>query len=69
MNRWAIVDNGEVVNSIVADASFIEVLRNDHDSLIETTDLAPWPSVGWTWNGETFAPPPEPELVEDESVI
>jgi len=54
----AIIEDGIVANVILADA---------WPGGIDVTDLVPRPGPGWTFDGETFAPPvvvePEPQPV------
>ena len=54
---FAIIESGVVANVILAD---------EWPNAIDVTDLAPRPGIGWTFDGEAFAPPaaqPEPEPV------
>ena len=55
---FAIIEGGIVANVILADA---------WPNGIDVTDLDPRPAPGWTYDGETFAPPvvvePEPQPV------
>ena len=51
----AITKNGKVENIIVADS---------WPDGIDVTDAKPRPGPGWTYDGTTFIPPPEPPRIE-----
>ena len=50
----ALIENGTVVNTIVADS---------WPEGVDITDITPRPGPGWTYDGETFAPPAPVEPV------
>lgn len=50
---FALIQGTTVVNSIVADDSFVEFIKNDYTDIIETTDVAPTPSAGATYDKKT----------------
>jgi hypothetical protein len=50
---FALIQGTSVVNSIVADDSFIEYIKNDYTDIIETTNMAVKPGVGAIYNFET----------------
>lgn len=61
----ALVNDGVVTSVIVATMDVIQVL----DSMgvwpagqveIDVTATDPTPGIGWTYDGSTFTPPPEP---------
>ena len=52
---FALIQGTSVVNSIVADDSFIEYIKNDYAQIIETTNMEVKPGVGATYNFETNA--------------
>lgn len=54
---YALIDSGVVTNTIVADAAFAAKIANEHQAVIEITDLIPSPSIEWKWDGENFIPP------------
>lgn len=54
---YALIKNGTVQKVIVADESFVAVIRSEWDHIVPTTQGA---GIGWTWDGG-FVPPPEPE--------
>ena len=56
---YALIKNGTVQNVIVADESFIDLIRSEWDHIAPVKDGA---GIGWGWNGDFVAPPePEPE--------
>lgn len=54
MRTLAIIEGGIVANVILADA---------WPGAIDVTDLAPRPGPGWTYDGQSFAPPAPSEPV------
>lgn len=54
--RWALVENGKVVNVVVADGDY---QAPTGVTAVDATDSRVGP--GWTYDGNAFAPPPEPE--------
>ena len=54
---WAVIDGGVIANTIVADDTFADVIRPDHDDVIEITDLDPCPGVGWAVVPGGYRPP------------
>ena len=63
MSNYAQVINGVVVNTIVADADFIETLPNKTEYKILTCG-----GIGWTFHGTNFiAPQPYPSWILDEN--
>lgn len=48
MPAFAIIEAGKVANCILAD---------EWPGAINITDLSPRPAPGWTYDGQTFAPP------------
>ena len=61
--NWAILENGIVVNIIVADESFIEIHFPNAVNITDTTA-----GIGWTYDGEVFTAPPAPIEETDESI-
>jgi hypothetical protein len=64
--RWALVREGTVENILVADADFLAAAypepTYDRVELSEGITC----DIGWTWNGEIFAPP---EVVDPSSSV
>lgn len=54
---WAVIDNEVIANTIVADDTFADLIRPEHDDVIEITDLDPRPGVGWTVHPDGYRPP------------
>ena len=55
----AIIENGTVVNAIVADS---------WPDGIDITDITPRPGIGWSYDGQAFIAPPAPPPPEPEPV-
>ena len=53
-NRYAIIENGFVVNTVISDAEF-----SVQNGWVECTDAG----IGWSYDGTTFSSPPEVENV------
>ncbi|PJK08000.1 hypothetical protein CO610_07500 [Lysobacteraceae bacterium NML95-0200] len=53
---YALIDDGLVTNVITAETAWPEG--------IDVTDFDPQPGIGWQYDGETFTPPPPPEVPE-----
>lgn len=65
---WAVIDDGVIANTIVADDTFAASIRPEHDDVVEITDLDPRPGVGWTVTAAGYrSPQPGPSWVWDES--
>lgn len=63
---WAVIDDGVISNTIVADDAFADQIRPDHDDVVEVTDLVPRPGVGWSVHSGGYRPPqPGPSWVWD----
>lgn len=54
---YALIKNGTVHNIIVAEPSFVDLIRSEWDHIAA---IAPEVGIGWGWNGD-FVAPPEPE--------
>ena len=55
----AIIENGTVVNAIVADS---------WPDGIDITDITPRPGIGWSYDGQAFTAPPAPPPPEPQPV-
>lgn len=65
---YAIINNGLVTNTIKADAAFADLIRADHDAVVEITGITPQPGIGWLYDGEVFTDPnatPDPAPVPE----
>ena len=62
--KYALITNNKVVNTIVADAEFIAIIRNEYDH-VEPLDTPHEQGLGvgvdWSWDGE-FHPPATSEI-------
>ncbi|KNC92539.1 tail fiber assembly protein [Trabulsiella odontotermitis] len=67
MGEYAVVKSGQVTNVIVWDGEdngFVDGLDGE---LIAITDGAV-AGVGWSYDGSTFTPPPEPEKTKEQLI-
>jgi hypothetical protein len=51
---FAIIENGLVINTILADQDFVDKVYPD---AVEITELDPRPSIGWTYDKKKFTEP------------
>lgn len=51
--RYALIKDGIVVNTIVAEQPFIDTIKDQYDAVIENDSAA----IGWTYDGSVLAPP------------
>jgi hypothetical protein len=58
----AVIENGYIVNVVVADQAFMDQW---YPGSVDITGMDPMPGIGWSYDGTTFAPPeaPQPEPV------
>jgi hypothetical protein len=54
---YLIIDNGVVVNIIVADSTFAAAITPQHQYVVATANTPGSPGIGWTYDGTNFAPP------------
>lgn len=54
---YALVKDGVVKNTIVADSGFIATISGNWDYCVDITSLNPQPWQGWTYDGSTFTAP------------
>lgn len=54
---FAILDDGVVTNTIVADDEFAALISGEHSAVIDITDYKPRPGIAWTFNGDEWRPP------------
>lgn len=59
--RWAVVKNGMVENKIIADDSFISIIRGDYDYCVDLTDFTVDPNKRSIYypGSNSFGPPVE----------
>ena len=51
---FAVIENGLVINTIVADQNFVDKVYPD---AVEITDIVPQPAIGWTYDKKKFKKP------------
>jgi hypothetical protein len=61
---YALIKNGVVENTIVADANFISLINSQWDNCIRIDELEIVPGIGWTHDGSVFT---NPEEVSEDS--
>ena len=54
---WALIKNGIVINTIVADAKFIDLIKDQYDFCLELEHQPGGPGIGWNYDGQNFTPP------------
>jgi hypothetical protein len=61
VDMFACITDGVVINVILADQEFIDgwLPTSGYDEAVDVSDMDPWPSAGWTWDGTTFTPGPD----------
>ena len=65
---WAVINDGVIANTIVADDVFANIIRPEHDDVAEITNVAPRPGVGWSVEAEGYRrPQPGPSWEWDEA--
>lgn len=59
IKRWALIKNGIIINTIVSNDSFLDLIRSDYDFIINTALYSPCPSCGWLYDSslDTFSAP------------
>jgi hypothetical protein len=65
MSEYALIQDGIVTNTIIADESFVASIADKFDDVIEIVELHPRPSIGWGFTGESFIDPYE-QLIDEE---
>lgn len=54
---WAAIDGGVITNTFVGDDDFADLVRPEHDDVIEITNESPMPGVRWTIEEEGYRVP------------
>lgn len=56
---FALIENGIVTNTIIADNAFVSSIENNFDHIVQIDELDPRPSISWTYdeNTEQFTDP------------
>lgn len=65
IQNYALIKNSIVVNIIVADDDFIELIKNEYDSIIATNNLPVHPCIGWLYSNGEFTNPSATEIKSD----
>jgi len=61
---FAAIDGGIIANTFVGDDAFADLVRPEHDEVVEITDLDPLPGINWTSHPDGFrSPRPYPSWV------
>lgn len=55
IKNWAVIENGKVVNKILADSKFANKF---YPGSIDLTDFENHPDLGDFWDGNVFTPKP-----------
>lgn len=65
---YNLIKNNVVVNCIVADESFIKIIKDDYDLIVDVTDHRSRPDMLWVRDPDTdtYSPPVLPELEKSE---
>lgn len=58
---FAVIDDGVVSNTIVADDTFAAIIAPEHEAVMEITGRTPLPGIGWGYDGVEFVDPNPPE--------
>lgn len=71
---FALIKDGVVQNTIVADQAFVDEHMKGYDAAIEIQDKPGSPGIGWIYDGKEFSapaplPPPDPVESFEEKVI
>jgi hypothetical protein len=56
---FALVKDNVVVNTIVADQNFVNLIISQYDHVVRIDNLAVMPSVNWSYVNEEFIAPQE----------
>jgi len=54
---FAAIDGGVITNTFVGDDDFADLVRPDHDEVVEITGLDPMPGVEWSVEVDGYRPP------------
>lgn len=72
---YALIKNGIIENTIVADSNFISTIQSQWDACVRIDELETQPGIGWEYDGEVFTNPNgslpivEEEVPEEETPI
>lgn len=54
---YALVKNGVVINTIVADDNFISTISSNYDACVRVDNIDNPPSIDWLYDGQNFTDP------------
>lgn len=54
---YAVIEDGTIVNTLVADPSLLPMVENEHTVVLDITDMDPQPGVNWSSSDGEFRPP------------
>lgn len=54
---YALIKDGKVVNTIVADAEFVTLISSQYDECIRIDELPEVPGIGWEYIDSVFTNP------------
>lgn len=63
---WALIKNGKVENTIIADQDFIDRISSQWDQCIRIDEMERMPGVGWDHDGSSFVFPIQTLTLESE---
>lgn len=66
--KYALINNGEVVNIIIADDFFTNLISRDYEAVLKINHLhnaGIFVAIGWKHINEEFIPPVEEQPIEE----
>ena len=64
--KYAQIKNSKVENIIkIEDISLLPLFSANFDDLVEIENLNPYPSIGWSYDGQNFSAPQVSEIIAD----
>ena len=73
IKKWAVVKDGKVVNTVLADEEFAAAHPDHIEIPVAPTPTYPedWNSIaiGWEWSGSKFTPPPRDVVKEQAEAV
>ncbi len=65
---YTLINGGVVRNIIIAESSFLQVIENDWDDIVDITNLSPKPHIGDLYSGSVFTRPVLVGKVDDDQI-
>jgi len=59
---YAIINNGVVENTIVADETFVSQIQIQHEAVVRIDNLEPQPGIGWNYSAPSTFTDPQPPI-------